>query len=209
MSSRTANAIPVERHLRVVRAGGPPATREAAKDAPGGEEFVAAAERAVSKFAAFFDGLLSASDGRLGRALDPGALAAQHRAPMEPTVTLDPATLKVWELARLQAGWDGRRAEPPSPLACESARRVIAQALLASAPPSRVVPDVEGGVAVYWFSDAKIEDDAPARRAAISIDNEGQMAASLKAGRDPLIAWDITLGAVRAELPRLLAFVKG
>lgn len=110
-------------------------------------------------------------------------------------------------LAGLGDGWDGRSAPAPSSQATALARRVVQCAATLSAMASRVVPDVEGGLAVYWMRGRR-EDGSHRLLASVCIDNDGAMAASTK-DRDAgaFEAWDFEDSELRGVVLTLERFV--
>jgi hypothetical protein len=131
---------------------------------------------------------------------------ARHRADRPVAVTASHHAL--FDLARLPADWNGHGAPPPSPAACALAFRVVDASLAAGAEPSRIVPDADGGVAVYWMSKDTLEGGAHRRLASVGVDNEGMIAASITdRAADTFRAWDITLDSLAQTVRTLLMFV--
>lgn len=95
--------------------------------------------------------------------------------------------LEVWKLRGLDDNWDGQGARAPSELACEIAHRLLDEAIRQGMPPDRVVPDVTGGVALYWFGAEQMEGGAHRRYASIGVENYGDVAL-LMVERDKSIA---------------------
>jgi len=56
-------------------------------------------------------------------------------------------------LADLEDGWDSYGASAPASWTLDKARRIIDQANAKDFLPDAIVPDAEGGVALYWFGE--------------------------------------------------------
>lgn len=127
---------------------------------------------------------------------------------MDPLATsMAPIRREFWTLARLAEGWDGDRAPPPSPLACERAHLVVTLALARGLPPTRMVPDVMGGLSVYWFGVERTAGGGHRLAASLSIDNDGDLVAStVDRVTQAMDAWDVSLDALDATLTRLWTF---
>lgn len=81
-------------------------------------------------------------------------------------------------LLNLQPGWDGRRAPAPSPEAVAVVRRVLE--LANDLPETRVTPDVEGGVALYFFGGGRHPDGGWNRRGGILVSNDVEATVHLR-----------------------------
>jgi len=99
-------------------------------------------------------------------------------------------------------------APPPSGVACELARQVTEHAVAAGFEPSRVVADVEGGIAVYWFGTETLAGGSHRKVASITIGNDGELA-GLTEDRtaEAREGFGVALETVDAALTRLRAFV--
>ena len=127
---------------------------------------------------------------------------------MDPLATsMSPILREFWTLARLAEGWDGHQAPPPSPLACERAHLVVTLALARGLPPARMVPDVMGGLSVYWFGAERTAGGGHRLAASLSIDNDGDLVAStVDRVTQAMDAWDVALEALDSTLTRLWTF---
>ncbi len=148
---------------------------------------------------------------KAGDATAAGLSAALRNALAARPAALAPvpsSVLRVWELARLPAGWDGRDAPPPSPIACEFARRFAMTASVNHTPPARVVGDVEGGIALYWFGAETLVGGSHRRVASISVGNDGEVAVVLEdRSVDTREAFDVSLDNIGGALARVTGFV--
>lgn len=127
---------------------------------------------------------------------------------MDPLATsMAPIQREFWTLARLAEGWDGHRAPPPSQLACERAHLVVTLALARGLPPARMVPDVMGGLSVYWFGAERTTGGGHRLAASLSIDNDGDLVVStVDRVTQAMDAQDVALDALDATLTRLWTF---
>lgn len=84
--------------------------------------------------------------------------------------------------AGYDVGWDGNSdgAVPPSPWAITEARTIALVAIRLGLPPERLVPDVNGGVAVYWMSADTLPDGSHRRLAALVASNDRTWVAAQK-----------------------------
>jgi hypothetical protein len=108
------------------------------------------------------------------------------------------------------------RPEPPSTeerplaaLAMRQAARIIDVSVAMKALPSRFVPDVDGGVAVYWMSADRLDDGSHRLLAAIFVDPDGQMSASTSdRAVSAFHGWDITADALTETVELLRGFAQ-
>ncbi|MDP3212500.1 MAG: hypothetical protein Q8S73_00240 [Deltaproteobacteria bacterium] len=121
--------------------------------------------------------------------------------------TITAAHLHLWALARLSAGWDGHDAPPPSAMACERAHQVVSVAASRGFTPSQVVPDVEGGVALYWYGEERTAGGGHRLAASVSIDNDGDLFASMvDRVTQHVETWGALVDDLDAVLDRLMNF---
>lgn len=113
-------------------------------------------------------------------------------------------------LLDLQHGWDGRRAPPPSLEAVAVARRALE--LANDLPEARVVPDVEGGVALYFFGGGRHPDGGWNRRGGILVSYDAEATVHLRdrsAGNGDSSVEEIPAGedGLRNTVEHVLKFV--
>lgn len=107
------------------------------------------------------------------------------------------------EFLGYDVGWDGNSdgAVPPSLWAIDAARTIALAAIRLGFPPERLVPDVNGGVAVYWASADTLPDGSHRRLAALKVTNgRGWVATRKDRAADTFDAEDC--GATVAERAR-------
>lgn len=85
-------------------------------------------------------------------------------------------------LSELVRGWDTYSADPPNPLSLRKAREVLAASVELGSLPDRIVPSVEGGVAIVFA--------VRPHYAAIECFNEGDVIASFADGGSRNDAWE-------------------
>lgn len=127
---------------------------------------------------------------------------------MDPlTLPIAPLLRDLWELARLAPGWDGHEAPPPSPVACERVHQTLSLALARGLAPTRLVPDVNGGLAVYWFGEETLPGGAHCRVAALKVTNEGEIVAREQdRTTGEVMVREVTQEGMAAEVERLATF---
>ena len=103
----------------------------------------------------------------------------------------------------LGRGWDTYDAEAPNNEARKLADKVLDLLEAALLPPVRLVPSVEGGIALSFISGDS--------RAGIEIYNTGEIAAATWCGQDTPIVWELAdsesalrkaIEEIRVRLPR-------
>ncbi len=87
-------------------------------------------------------------------------------------ISIEGARTRIQELREREDGWDGREAPALSNTAVDIGYQVLEMISEKEMPLSRVVPDVMGGIALYFFQEGK--------RCDISIDNDGSIVAGYK-----------------------------
>jgi hypothetical protein len=100
--------------------------------------------------------------------------------PVPEAADADPAVAALDRLLLLPPDWDGRRAPAPSRNAIERAREILQIAREVGLVGARVSPDVEGGVALYFFGGGPMEDGGTARQAGVLLSNEGDAASYMR-----------------------------
>lgn len=114
---------------------------------------------------------------------------------------------KIRDLSGLSDGWDGRGAPAPSATAADMAQKVLVIASRFLAPPDRIVPDADGGLAVYWMRHER-QDQSHRFLASIVIDNDGAIAATTKDRETGAFdAWDVADDNLSATVRRLNQYV--
>jgi len=111
-------------------------------------------------------------------------------------IRLESQLKKLSEVAR---GWDTYSADPPNPLALRKAREVLAASVKLGSLPDRIVPSVEGGVAVVFA--------VRPHYAAIECFNEGDVIASFADGGSRNDAWET--GVKPIDIRSFLGRVRG
>jgi hypothetical protein len=89
---------------------------------------------------------------------------------------------RLGQTAGLNRGWDTYGGDPPNDLARRIAANVLAVLEAEALPPARLLPSVEGGIAITFA-----EENG---RAEIEIYNTGEIAAAAYAGTEDPTAWD-------------------
>jgi len=89
---------------------------------------------------------------------------------------------RLGKTARLNRGWDTYGGDPPNALASMIAANVLTALEAEALPPARLLPSVEGGIAITFA-----EDNG---RAEIEIYNTGEIAAAAYAGTQDPTAWE-------------------
>lgn len=74
----------------------------------------------------------------------------------------------------LEDGWDGARAPAPSRLAVDVGHLVLDLSEKVGLDIDRVVPDVEGGLAVYFFGGAELPDGGRQLQLGVLAANDGE-----------------------------------
>lgn len=103
-----------------------------------------------------------------------------RRSDLPEVADADPAVEALDLLLVLQSGWDGRKAPAPSSDAITVARRALHLARRHGLSQARVTPDVEGGVAVYFFGGGRHADGGWNRQGAIMVSNEEEASLYLR-----------------------------
>lgn len=135
-----------------------------------------------------------------------------RRSPLPEVADADPAVEALDLLLVLQSGWDGRKAPPPSSDAIRVGRHALALARSQGLVHARVTPDIEGGVAVYFFGGGSHSDGGWNLQGAIMVSNEDEATLYLRdrsrAGAD---VTDIGTGAddLSRAVERIRQFVVG
>ena len=116
------------------------------------------------------------------------------------------------QLATLEVNWDGHGAPVPNDGAMKIAYEAVTISQEFSFPDARVTPDVEGGVAVYFFGGATIDDGGWSHQAGILIDNDGDMVLYLRdRSKDGSDISDVGTSTeeIRAALKSIYQFING
>jgi hypothetical protein len=94
----------------------------------------------------------------------------------------DEARGRLGQTARLSRGWDTYGGDPPNNLARAIAASVLTALEAEALPPARLLPSVEGGIAITF-----VEENG---RAEIEIYNSGEIAAAAYARTEDPTAWE-------------------
>jgi len=125
---------------------------------------------------------------------------------------VDPVEEKLVQLSLLPASWDGRRAPAPTQDAVDIARRLVRAGRDAGFGEIRVAPDVEGGIATYFFGGERLADGGWSRQAGVLTSNNGEATIYLRdqahAGAD-IADLETTEEALRGAVHRILKFIRG
>lgn len=103
-----------------------------------------------------------------------------RRSALPDVAESDPAMEALNRLLVMQPGWDGSRAPAPSQEAINIARGAVAEARSAELGEARVVADVEGGVAVYFFGGEKLADGGWSRQGGFLVSNDSEVSLYLR-----------------------------
>lgn len=101
-------------------------------------------------------------------------------SPLPEAANADPTMEALDLLLVLQAGWDGRKAPAPSREAIRLGRQALEAARGVNLSEARVSPDVEGGVAVYFFGGGRHNDGGWNRQGAIMVSNDTEASLYLR-----------------------------
>jgi hypothetical protein len=85
--------------------------------------------------------------------------------------------------ASLTRDWDSQGAEPPNMEAYELATKILALLEATSMPPTRLMPTVEGGIAISFVENLN--------RAVVEIYNNGEIAAATYSDQGDPIVWEL------------------
>ncbi len=124
----------------------------------------------------------------------------------------DPSVEALNQLLLMSEGWDGRGAPAPSVDAIRIARGVLRAGRQTGLPIARVVPDVEGGVATYFFGGTKMIDAGWSRSAGLLTSNDGEVALYLRdrvVGATVIDPSESTETGVMAAVLRIKSFLLG
>lgn len=120
----------------------------------------------------------------------------------------EPVVVRFWELAALVDGWAGVRSPKPNAHACENAHRILDLSRAAGRLPDTLVPDVMGGIGLYWYGTELREDGSRVRFASVNCDNDGDVTALTRDQREVgSSAWSVE--DLREAVDRALAFARG
>jgi hypothetical protein len=124
---------------------------------------------------------------------DPAQTSAEGRGSMSHTpretstfwenkALFDEVRGRLGRTARLQPGWDTYDGDPPNQTARALAAKVLTVLEAEALPPLRLLPSVEGGIAIS-FAEGET-------RAEIEIYNTGEIAAAAYSGQGEPTAWE-------------------
>ena len=122
------------------------------------------------------------------------------------------ATKQHRQLLALSLDWDGRGALAPTGDAIDVAETVLAIARKTELEEIRVTPDVEGGVAVYFFGGTLMPDGGWTLQAGILVDNDGEAVMYLRDRQETGSTFeniDITVDALCPVIDQILRFING
>lgn len=127
-------------------------------------------------------------------------------------VDQDPAIEQLMKLMLLPSNWDGRGAPAPTRSAATIAHVAVEAGRSVGLQDIRVSPDVEGGIATYFFGGPKMADGGWSRQAGILADNDGEAVLYMRdRGQKGADVEEIESGAedIRAVVNRILKFIAG
>jgi len=141
-----------------------------------------------------------------------GLYARAEEVVVPSTVDEDPAVDALEHLLLLDEGWDGRAAPAPNIGAVNVARSLLQAGRVMGLATPRVVADVEGGVATYFFGGVSMEDGGWSRSGGLLTFNDGGGAIYLRdrltrsTDIEEVSTTDTNLGAV---VRRIQSFLLG
>lgn len=124
----------------------------------------------------------------------------------------DPAVDELRNLLLLPDDWDRRGAPAPTVPAVEVARFVLREGRSLGLLQARVSPDVEGGVATYFFGGEELPDGGWRLQAGVLSSNDGEVTVYLRDRSTPgaeINDVDATEESLREAIARIVTFIRG
>lgn len=111
-------------------------------------------------------------------------------------------------IAEQPAGWDGHDAKALSKPALLGAHRALLEVSRHGPLPERLVPDVTGGVAFYWFGAERTAGGGHRLSASLKVDDEGDLFVSLvDRATQRVEVSEASTATLGAAIDRMAAFV--
>lgn len=87
----------------------------------------------------------------------------------------DPVIHRLRQFLTMSDGWDGELAPAPAPAAVEMSETIVLLGREVGVVPSRIVPDVEGGIAVYYFGGELLPDGGRRLQSGVLVSNDREL----------------------------------